>query len=265
MIYLRARTYDSALGRFTTRDPASQFASRSPAVSRYVYAGNDPLNFADPLGTWPLPSFVSHLVHRVAHSIDVARHDVAHGFDVTRHDTAHGLDVARHSVAHGLDVGRHDTAHDFDVTRHEFARGLDVTRHSIAHGFDTSAGFDVARHSVAHYGDVTGRWIAARRTGIVQGLLIAGAVLLTAVNVLQLGLDPVTDAAEGADVAALAGNTAVEAGDTLAEGGESAAEADETEASTEKGRAGCRRSGLAPRPGPTARSCPACSTTTSPR
>jgi hypothetical protein len=220
-----------------------------PAVSPYVYAANDPLNFTDPLGTWPLPPFVSHLVHRVAHSIDVGRHDIAHGFDIVRHDAAHRIDLARHSVAHGLDVARHDAAHDFDLARHDFAHGLDIARHSIAHGYDiarhdTAHGLAVARHTAAHYGDVAGRWIAKHRVGLTQALLIAGAVALTVINVLQLGLDPVTDAAEGADITALAGEAGEEAVESVTEAGDEGAAGAETEANTSEGLARWQKMGI---------------------
>ncbi len=47
--YLRARYYDSATGRFMSRDPL-------PFAQRYAYVGNDPVNYVDPRGlckkTW---------------------------------------------------------------------------------------------------------------------------------------------------------------------------------------------------------------------
>jgi RHS repeat-associated core domain len=45
--YLRARYYDPKTGQFLTVDPASP-----ETLSRYVYANNDPEQFADPLGLW---------------------------------------------------------------------------------------------------------------------------------------------------------------------------------------------------------------------
>jgi RHS repeat-associated protein len=90
LVYLRARTYDAALGRFTSRDPISVTPMPGQAVNPYTYALNDPMDVTDPLGKWPLPPFVSHLVHAAAHRVDVARHAVAHGFDMTRHTVAHG-------------------------------------------------------------------------------------------------------------------------------------------------------------------------------
>ncbi|MBU5451519.1 RHS repeat-associated core domain-containing protein, partial [Acetivibrio sp. MSJd-27] len=43
-IYLRARYYDSSIGRFTTEDPIKD------GVNWFVYCGNNPVMFIDPLG-----------------------------------------------------------------------------------------------------------------------------------------------------------------------------------------------------------------------
>ena len=43
-IYLRARYYDPAIGRFTQSDPARD------GNNWYVYCGNDPVNKIDPMG-----------------------------------------------------------------------------------------------------------------------------------------------------------------------------------------------------------------------
>jgi RHS repeat-associated protein len=51
IIYLRARTYDAALGRFTTRDPIPPPVRAGDTGNPYAYADNDPVNFTDPLGT----------------------------------------------------------------------------------------------------------------------------------------------------------------------------------------------------------------------
>jgi RHS repeat-associated protein len=50
LVYLRARWYDSATGRFTTRDPFRGFAVFPQTQHLYVYVGNNPVNLTDPSG-----------------------------------------------------------------------------------------------------------------------------------------------------------------------------------------------------------------------
>jgi RHS repeat-associated protein len=50
MLYLRARAYDTSLGRFTTHDAVSAPSAQQPPTNPYAYADNDPLDLADPLG-----------------------------------------------------------------------------------------------------------------------------------------------------------------------------------------------------------------------
>jgi RHS repeat-associated protein len=50
LLYLRARWYDPATGRFTTRDPFRGFAEFPQTQHPYVYAGNDPINLTDHSG-----------------------------------------------------------------------------------------------------------------------------------------------------------------------------------------------------------------------
>jgi len=50
LIYLRARYYDPATGRFTTRDPFPGEEDNPQSLNRYVYAENNPINRIDPSG-----------------------------------------------------------------------------------------------------------------------------------------------------------------------------------------------------------------------
>jgi RHS repeat-associated protein len=50
VVYLRARAYDTRLGRFLSRDPLIVTSGPSHAANPYVYARNDPLHYVDPLG-----------------------------------------------------------------------------------------------------------------------------------------------------------------------------------------------------------------------
>jgi hypothetical protein len=55
MVYLRARSYDSLLGRFTSPDPLLVPAKPGQPANPYAYVRNDPLNGTDPSGLRPLP------------------------------------------------------------------------------------------------------------------------------------------------------------------------------------------------------------------
>jgi RHS repeat-associated protein len=87
----------------------------------------------------------------------------------------------------------------------------------------------------------TSRFIAKHSQVIVQTGLAVAAVGLTVANVAQLGLDPVTDAAEAADVGALAtdiGADAAEEGASTAEEASSEAADEDPEESCETPEAG---------------------------
>jgi RHS repeat-associated protein len=57
LIKLGARYYDPTLGRFTQTDPQTHPDDVNQA-SPYPYAGNDPINYTDPTGTFSLTNFV---------------------------------------------------------------------------------------------------------------------------------------------------------------------------------------------------------------
>jgi RHS repeat-associated protein len=50
LLYLRARWYDPATGRFLTRDPFPGLATLPTTQHPYVYVGNNPINLTDPSG-----------------------------------------------------------------------------------------------------------------------------------------------------------------------------------------------------------------------
>ena len=50
LLYLRARYYQPATGRFVTEDPWPGDASRPSTLNRFVYVSNNPVNYADPSG-----------------------------------------------------------------------------------------------------------------------------------------------------------------------------------------------------------------------
>ena len=50
LLYLRARWYDPALGRFLTRDPVAGYDVSPATLNRYVYVRSNPVALADPSG-----------------------------------------------------------------------------------------------------------------------------------------------------------------------------------------------------------------------
>ena len=57
LVYLRARYYDSQVGRFIQRDSRQGLASRPESLNRYVYVQNNPASLVDPSGEawWDAP------------------------------------------------------------------------------------------------------------------------------------------------------------------------------------------------------------------
>jgi RHS repeat-associated protein len=53
LVYLRARMYDPATGRFLSRDPFPGLATSPMSQNPYAYAHNNPVNLTDPSGMNP--------------------------------------------------------------------------------------------------------------------------------------------------------------------------------------------------------------------
>ncbi|MCX6022687.1 MAG: hypothetical protein NTZ05_13340 [Chloroflexi bacterium] len=53
LIYLRARHYDPATGRFLSVDPKQGDPTNTQSLNPYPYAINNPLRYTDPSGMWP--------------------------------------------------------------------------------------------------------------------------------------------------------------------------------------------------------------------
>ena len=61
-VYLRAREYDTTVGRFSARDPAALLIGQTDPDSPYVYGNNDPVNFVDPQGRFALSDVIGQLL-----------------------------------------------------------------------------------------------------------------------------------------------------------------------------------------------------------
>jgi len=60
LVYLRARHYYPALGRFLQRDSFGGFGQRPQSLNRYVYVQNSPLIFVDPSGHYSDEALFTH-------------------------------------------------------------------------------------------------------------------------------------------------------------------------------------------------------------
>ena len=55
MVYLRARYYSPAEGRFSSRDTWGGDVNRPLSLNRWGYVNGDPVNHTDPTGRYPQP------------------------------------------------------------------------------------------------------------------------------------------------------------------------------------------------------------------
>jgi len=58
---MRARYYDPSTGRFISKDPVEGILINPQTQNPYAYAGNDPINRADPSGLWWGPFSVDNI------------------------------------------------------------------------------------------------------------------------------------------------------------------------------------------------------------
>jgi len=75
--YLRARMYDPQIMRLTARDPADIYFQEPLMLHRYLYCGNDPINWIDPSGEFLEGILIAIEMHNSA--IDLAVYGVSQG------------------------------------------------------------------------------------------------------------------------------------------------------------------------------------------
>jgi RHS repeat-associated protein len=103
LVYLRARWYDSATGRFTTRDPFPGFAALPQTLHPYVYVNNNPVNLTDPSGEiadifWDLAIFGVDLLLLFFDSINPTLDECTREQLLSLDRIALGLDLAAIAV-----------------------------------------------------------------------------------------------------------------------------------------------------------------------
>jgi RHS repeat-associated protein len=82
LVYLSARYYDPALGRFYALDPELGKVSSPQTMNRYAYCGNNPIIFTDPTGkNWLLLGlmFVCGIAGGISGAIDAYEHHDSYG------------------------------------------------------------------------------------------------------------------------------------------------------------------------------------------
>jgi RHS repeat-associated protein len=212
LTYLRARSYDTRLGRFTTPDPLASVPRQIAAVSPYTYANNDPLNTTDPLGLFSFGSAFSDVADAVKHVVAGAKH-VAHAVTgaVTR-----GADILAGTVAHAFDFVRTTLDHVADNARKDAARLAQVVR-------------DTATRVVRAVGDAVSRSAGMVKSAATQALTwikkhnqvigkvgtflgnISGKLALVGAVIAPIpGLDALTPVLEGAALATSLGAIAAQ-------------------------------------------------------
>jgi RHS repeat-associated protein len=211
-IYLRARTYDARLGRFTTSDPLASHARIMAAVSPYAYASNDPLNLTDPLGLFSLGSVFSPIVHAVQHVARGAAHvvhavvgTVTRAAHVVAGTVAHAFNAVGTGLANVAAIARKDASIAFHAVHDAAARVVHVVRDAVSRsagmvrGAVTSAVGWIKKHN-----QIIGK-IGTVLSHVSQGLALAGLVIAPIP-----GLDALTPVLEGAAIATSLGALAAQ-------------------------------------------------------
>jgi RHS repeat-associated protein len=212
-IYLRARSYDAHLGRFTTRDPVNEGVPQvAAAVSPYAYASNDPVNRTDPLGLFSFGSIVSavahvagHVVHAVAHAVHSATGAITHTAQIVAGATAHAFDAVNNALANVAQLALLAAAH----VAHAVMDGASQVVHAVSDAVSRTVGIvsNAARatwHWVQKHNEVFGK-IGSILSNVSGGLALAGLIIAPIP-----GLDALTPVLEGAAAATSLGALAAQ-------------------------------------------------------
>jgi large repetitive protein len=164
---------------------------------------------------------VHTVVDYTYHYVDDAYHAVTQYAVRAVHRVVHIVKAAVHKVVHAVKRVAKAVVRDVASAAHKVASAMKSAATHIR-----KAAVWTADH-VQRVAAAATSFVASHANTITQVALAAGAVALTIANVAQLGLDPLTDAAEVADVGALTADAGAEGAEAVAEGGESAAETGE--------------------------------------
>jgi RHS repeat-associated protein len=197
IVYLRARLYDTRLGRFTTPDPLAYQPSPAAITSPYSYANNDPLNRTDPLGLFSFGSLISSVTHAVSHAFKHVVHAVTGTVTRAAHIVAGAAAHAYHSVAAGLAnldaIAHKDAGYLFHKIHDAAASVIDQARSAVSRsvGIVESAA-TASVNWIKKHNQIIGK-IGSVLSNVSGYLALAGAVIAPIP-----GLDFLTPVLEGA-------------------------------------------------------------------
>ncbi len=103
LLYLRARCYDPAIGRFLSEDPFPGYAGFPQTQHPYVYVGNNPINLTDPSGKIFTPETAWDLL-MIALDIKFLMDDLSYYSNPCVDPWEKGLVLATDVMALGLDI-----------------------------------------------------------------------------------------------------------------------------------------------------------------
>jgi RHS repeat-associated protein len=100
LLYLRARYYDTALGRFPSRDPQAESINVPGSYTRYGYAYDNPLQTTDPNGKcpWCISAAIGAVIGGTVNGVDYALNHQGADFSWR----GFGADVAGGAVSGGI-------------------------------------------------------------------------------------------------------------------------------------------------------------------
>ncbi|WP_280665491.1 MULTISPECIES: RHS repeat-associated core domain-containing protein [unclassified Kitasatospora] len=229
---LGARQYDTTTGRFISLDPLFE-ATDDQLLNGYTYTADNPIGQADPSGLRPDDCAEAGFACGSGPGGTTTVTD-PEGEVVNEQS---GQVVAKTHPPHTYGVGPFDPGSWGDSTG--FAQRHHIWNNVTNKKWDDSWAQARAQLAAQEKAEAAARAseAAAEKQALQQQAkstsggfswskagLAAGAVGLTAADIAQLGLDPVTDAADAADIGALAASgDAAAGGDVAAAGGDAAA------------------------------------------
>jgi RHS repeat-associated protein len=194
-----ARQYDTSTGRFVSVDPVIE-GSSPQQLNGYTYAEDNPVTYSDPTGLMICDGDVCGSIQAIEHTEAVIQQQQVRAYNslaTTVENNSYGACNGDFRCMRSVQVRYQSPSYVYQQVSGYVA----VAQQEAAAAARAQAAAEEARQR-AQQSSGWG-WLGT------VALAVAG-VALTVVNVMQLGLDPLTDGAEVADVAALTADVAAE-------------------------------------------------------